>query len=305
MTVYLFRRVFRLGIALWLAVSVVFIVLRLAGDPALHLAGFEADPQARDHLARYLGLDRPLWDQYIQYFANIASGDFGRSFRDGRDAMAVVLERLPQTLLLGGLSFLFALGVGGTLGVAAALRRGSALDRGIVSLAIAGYSMPNFLFGILAILLFGLLLQMLPTAGSGGPAHYILPVLTLGTAWAGVIVRFVRSSVLEVVDRPFVRAARARGLGRATVFLHHVLRNAMIPTVLISGFLIGGIVSGAVVTETVFAWPGVGRLLVAAVSTRDLPVVQACMILIVLAMVVANLTADVFAALLDPRVRAA
>lgn len=301
MLAFLVRKLTRVIFTTLLAVSFVFLILRLAGDPTFHLLGADADPAARESLARYLGIDRPLAVQYFSYLQNLFRGDLGVSFRDGRPALIAVIERIPNTLLLGCLSFVVALSIGTAFGILAALNRNSWLDRILVAFAISGYAMPNFFFGILLILIFSLQLGWLPSAGMGGISHLIMPVATLSLSWVGVLSRFVRGSVIEALSQPHVIAARARGLSQWTVIFGHVVRNAMVPTVVISGFVIGAILGGAVITETVFAWPGVGRLLVNSVTSRDLPVVQALLIVLVVVMAITNMIVDVIVALLDPR----
>lgn len=303
MLVFSFRKATRLLLTALLAASAVFVVMRLAGDPTLRLLGPDADTDAREILARHLGIDRPIAVQYVSYLSNLLHGDLGPSFRSGRPALEEVLQRVPNTLLLGSLSFVLALCAGCALGIFAALNRGSWIDRALVTFAVAGYAMPSFFFGIMLILVFSLNLGWLPSSGIGTAQHLIMPTATLALGWVGVLARFVRGSVVEVINQPHVLAAEARGLRRTSVILGHVVRNAMIPTVVVSGFAVGAILGGAVVTETVFAWPGVGRLLVSAVSARDLPVVQAIVLLLVVAMCVTNLVADVIVAGLDPRTR--
>lgn len=286
-----------------LCVSVVFVVLRLSGDPAETLLPESTPPETvAEYRARW-GLDAPLPEQYVRYLAAVARGDFGRSFADNRDALGVVLERVPATLLLGGATFAVALLIGVPLGVVAALHRNTATDRAVMGFAVFGFSTPNFFLGILLILLFAMQLRWLPSSGSETWAHMVMPVLTLGTAAAGTLARFTRTAMLEVMGQPFLRTARGKGATEGYALRRHALPNAAIPIVTVVGFQLGGLIGGALVTETVFAWPGVGRLLVSAVSGRDLAVVQTVVLLVAATMVTANYLVDLAYGLLDPRIR--
>lgn len=297
------RKLFRASVTLWLCVTFVFVVLRLSGDPVETILGDDAPPDLIDYYTVAWGLDKSVFEQYVLYFVNIFHGDLGRSFLSGRDAVAIVLERVPLTLYLTGVSLAVALVLGPPAGIAAALRRDSWLDRAIMGIAVSGYSLPNFFLGIVLILLFTVQLGWLPSSGSGDWKQIIMPALTMGTAGAGVFARFTRSSVLEVLSMPHVRAARARGLSRARVLARHVLINASIPIVTILGFHIGGLIGGGLVVETVFAWPGMGRLLVTSVGNRDLAVVQVAILFIAVTMIIANLTVDLLYTWIDPRSR--
>jgi peptide/nickel transport system permease protein len=255
-----------------------------------------------EYRARW-GLDAPLPEQYVRYLAAVAQGDFGRSFADNRDALGVVMERVPATLLLGGATFALAVLLGVPLGIVAALRRNTAVDRAVMGFAVFGFSTPHFFLGILMILLFAMQLRWLPSSGSETWQHMVMPVLTLGTAAAGTLARFTRTAMLEVMGQPFLRTAHGKGATAAYALRRHALPNAAIPVVTVVGFQIGGLIGGALVTETVFAWPGVGRLLVSAVSGRDLAVVQTIVLLVAATMVTANYLVDLAYGLLDPRIR--
>ncbi len=288
-----------------LVLTFVFVVLRLSGDPIDAMLGDEADAEMIDYYRALYGLDRPIWEQYLRYFHGIYSGDLGISYRDDRDALEVVVERIPKTLQLGAAAFLFSVLLGVPLGIAAALHRNSAIDRFTMGFAVLGFSLPNFFLGILLILLFTMNLRWLPSSGSTTWLHMIMPVITLGTAGAGQLARFARSSMLEVLSKPYMRAATAKGVARWRRIAWHALPNAAIPIVTILGFRLGDMIAGSVVTETVFAWPGVGRLLVTSVSARDLAIVQTIIILVATTMVVANLLVDLLYGWLDPRLRVA
>ena len=296
-------KILRAVLTLWLVVTFVFVVLRVTGDPTEQLLPDDIDPLIRDYYRTAWGLDRPLWEQYLKYFQSAFHGDFGISFRNRLPAAEVIWQRIPKTLELGLATFAAALAMGIPLGVFAALNRDRWLDRLTMSFAVFGFSMPNFFLGILLILLFALHLRILPSSGYGTAAHMVMPVITLATAFAGSIARFTRSAMLEVLARDYLRTAEAAGAGLGRRVWRHALPNAAIPIVTIVGFSLGGMIGGAVVTENVFAWPGVGRLLTSAVADRDLSVVQGIVVLVAVTMVAANLAVDLAYGWLDPRVR--
>ncbi|SDE15901.1 ABC transporter permease [Rhodospira trueperi] len=296
-------KILRALITVFLLVSFVFVVLRLSGDPAIQMLGVDADPRALDAFRERWGLDRPIWDQYVSYLWNIFQGDFGHSFIGNRPATEVVAERLPKTLWLMGLTTIFTFGIGIPAGVYAALHRNTAVDRLTMGLTVASFSLPNFVVGIVLIMLFGVVLRVLPTAGSETWLHYILPVATMATADAAIFARFSRSAMLEVLSAPFMRTARAKGLLWTEAVRRHALPNASIPIVTVGGIYVGRQIAAATITENVFAWPGIGKLLVASVQNRDLAVVQCIVILVGVTMVVTNLLVDLAYGWLDPRTR--
>ncbi len=295
-------RILRALFTMLLCVTLVFVVLRTAGDPAEQLLPAETPPDVRETYRQRWGLDQPLPVQYLRYIANLAQGDLGTSFSSGQPVAAAVAETLPRTLMLGLTALLLATVLGLTLGIAAALRRGTAADRGLMAVAVLGYSMPVFFLGILLILLFALTLRVLPSSGSSSLRHLILPALTLALPLTGRVARFARTAMLEVLGRPFIRGARAKGVGNLGVILRHALPNATVPLLMFFGIEIGLTLSGAVVTETIFAWPGLGRMLVDSVSRRDLPVVQAVILLVTLVIVLSNLVVDILHSVIDPKV---
>jgi peptide/nickel transport system permease protein len=301
---FLVTRLFRAALTLVLVVTFAFFVLRLSGDPALLIMGADAPPEAVDAFRASWGLDAPLWMQYLQYFVAIFEGDLGRSMRDGRDAAEVVAERIPVTLALTVPALAIKIILGIPAGIYAALHRNSFADRAVMVLAVAGFTVPSFVLGLLLVLVFAVQLGWLPSGGQDSWRHAILPVITLGLGGAAVLARFTRSAMLEVLGQPYIRTASAKGVPWALVVRGHALPNAAIPTVTILGFLVGSLVAGAVVVESVFSWPGVGRLLVVAVGNRDLAVVQAILLLVAFTMVSANLIVDLLYGLLDPRLRA-
>ncbi|MEQ9332028.1 ABC transporter permease [Thalassobaculum sp.] len=293
----------RAVLTLWLVVTFVFVVLRVTGDPTEQLLPDDIDPGIREYYRAAWGLDRPLWEQYLKYFQAAFHGDFGISFRNGLPAAELIWQRIPKTLELGIATFVTALAMGIPLGVFAALNRDRWLDRLTMSFAVFGFSMPNFFLGILLILLFALHLRVLPSSGYGTVGHLVMPVITLATAFAGAIARFTRSAMLEVLTRDYLRTAEAAGAGLSRRVWRHALPNAAIPIVTIVGFSLGGMIGGAVITENVFAWPGVGRLLTSAVADRDLSIVQGIVVLVAVTMVLANLAVNLAYGWLDPRVR--
>jgi len=296
-------RLARAALTIVMVVSFAFLVLRLSGDPAQIIMGADAPPEAVEAFRTAWGLDEPLWVQYLRYFGAILSGDLGRSMRDGREAILLVLERIPATLALTLPALLIKLCLGIPAGIMAALHRNSALDRAVMLFAVAGFTVPSFVLGLLLVLVFAVQLGWLPSGGQESWRHAILPVVTLGIGGAAVLARFTRSAMLEVLGQPYIRTASAKGVPWRAVVSHHALPNAAIPTVTIIGFMVGTLIAGAVVVESVFSWPGVGRLLVTAVANRDLAVVQCMLLLVAATMITANLVVDLLYGVLDPRLR--
>ena len=290
-------------ITIALVVTFAFVVLRLSGDPAQIILGPEAPPEAVAAFRKAWGLDDPIWLQYLRYFGAIAQGELGRSMRDGRSAIELVAERIPITLALTLPALAIKIGIGIPAGIYAALRRGSLADRVVMTLSVAGFTIPSFVLGLTLVLIFAVKLGMLPSGGQDSWRHAILPIVTLGVGGAAVLARFTRSAMLEVLGQPFIRTASAKGVPWRKVVTSHALPNAAIPTVTIVGFMVGTLIAGAVVVESVFSWPGVGRLLVVAVANRDLAVVQCILLLVAATMVVSNLTVDFLYGFLDPRLR--
>jgi len=300
---FLLRRLPQLVVVL-LGVSVVaFALVRLTGDPVTMLLGESATAEAVEEMRAELGLDRPIYVQYGRFIANALRGDFGESLRYRQSALSLFVERLPATLELAGAALLLALAIGLPVGVMAALRPQSVFDTAVRGLALVGQAIPGFYLGLVAIIVFGAQLHLLPTGGRGTLAHLVLPAATLASFQIAVVARFARGAMLEVLGEDFVRTARAKGLRRSRVVVGHALRNALIPVVTIVALQVGTLLSGAVVTETVFSWPGVGRLAVQAIYTRDFPVVQVTIMVTAGLFVVINLITDLVYVMLDPRVR--
>jgi peptide/nickel transport system permease protein len=300
---YFAIRIGRAMITIALVVTFAFVVLRLSGDPALIIMGPEAPPEVIAAFRKSWGLDDPIWMQYFDYFGAIAKGELGRSMRDGRPAIALVLERIPATLALTIPALLLKLAIGIPGGIFAALHRGSLIDRAVMIGAVAGFTVPSFVLGLVLVLIFAVQLGWLPSGGQETCRHAILPIVTLGIGGAAVLARFTRSAMLEVLGQPYIRTASAKGVSWRAVVLSHALPNAAIPTVTIIGFMVGTLIAGAVVVESVFSWPGVGRLLVVAVANRDLAVVQCILLLVAATMVTSNLIVDFLYGFLDPRLR--
>jgi peptide/nickel transport system permease protein len=297
-------RIARAMLTIALVVSFAFVVLRLSGDPALIIMGPEAPPEVIAAFRKAWGLDDPIWMQYLDYFGAIARGELGRSMRDGRPAIQLVVERIPATLVLTIPALLLKLGIGIPAGILAALHRGSVIDRAVMAAAVAGFTVPSFVLGLVLVLIFAVQLGWLPSGGQDSWRHAILPIITLGIGGAAVLARFTRSAMLEILGQPYVRTASAKGVPWRAVVTGHALPNAAIPTVTIIGFMVGTLIAGAVVVESVFSWPGVGRLLVVAVANRDLAVVQCVLLLVAATMVASNLAVDFLYGFLDPRLRA-
>jgi peptide/nickel transport system permease protein len=300
---FLLRRLPQLVVVLFGVSVVAFALVRLTGDPVTMLLGESATTEAVEEMRAELGLDRPIYVQYGRFIANALRGDFGESLRYRQSALSLFAERLPATLELAGAALLLALAIGLPVGVTAALRPQSIFDTAVRGLALVGQAIPGFYLGLVAIIVFGAQLHLLPTGGRGTLAHLVLPAATLASFQIAVVARFARGAMLEVLGEDFVRTARAKGLRRSRVVVGHALRNALIPVVTIVALQVGTLLSGAVVTETVFSWPGVGRLAVQAIYTRDFPVVQVTIMVTAGLFVVINLITDLVYVMLDPRVR--
>jgi len=300
---FLLIRLCRAALTVALVVTFAFVVLRMSGDPALIIMSVDAPPEAIAAFRKAWGLDDPIWLQYLRYFSAIGQGELGQSMRDGRPAMQLVLERIPATLALTLPALALKLGIGIPAGVYAALHRDSLMDRIVMVTAVAGFTVPSFVLGLVLVLVFSVQLGWLPSGGQESWRHAILPVLTLGIGGAAVLARFTRSAMLEVLGQSYIRTASAKGVPWPRVVRGHALPNAAVPTVTVVGFMVGSLIAGAVVVESVFSWPGVGRLLVVAVANRDLAVVQCILLLVAMTMVSANLIVDLLYGLLDPRLR--
>lgn len=306
-TRYVGQRLAQAMFVLWLAATLAFVALQLApGDPAQALlAASGATPQQVAERRAQLGLDDPLPVQYVRFLADLARGDLGRSWLHGRPVGRMILEQLSPTVELAVAAIVVAVALGLVLGTLAAIRRGTWLDTVATALSVVGLSTPTYWSGLLAIRLFSLHLRWLPATGSGGPRHLVLPALVLGFALSGSVARLVRARVAEVLGEPFVLAARARGLSARRVLVGHVLHAALAPTLTVIALQFGFLLGGAVVTESVFARAGLGKLAVQAILWRDLPVVRGIVVFAALIYVSVNLAADLAQVWLDPRLREA
>jgi peptide/nickel transport system permease protein len=300
---YVFRKVFHTAFVAFGVVTLVFVALRMSGDPAATMLPGDASVDELVALRRQLGLDRPLWLQYVTFLGDVVTGDFGTSFRHQQPALPLVLERLPATLELAGAALVLAVALALPLGVLAAVYRGRIVDVAAMAFAVVGQATPYFWMGIMLILIVSVELGWLPTSGRGGIERLILPAITLGTHFAASLARLTRTSMLEVLGQQFVTTARAKGLSEWSVVLGHTLKNAAVPVITLIGLQFGTLLGGAVVTETIFAWPGVGRLAVQSVFVRDYPVVQAGVFVLALTFVAINLLVDLLYGVLDPRIR--
>jgi peptide/nickel transport system permease protein len=301
---FLAYRLLRTLIALWLVSTVVFVVMRLSGDPVPLLLPPDAPIAEMERVRRDLGLDQPVPVQYGIFLRNVLRGDFGRSIHFRQPAMEVARSYLGATFELGLAAFVIALLIAFPIGVISAVRRNSVLDHATMGLALIGQSAPTFFIGIVLILVFALRLDLFPTSGRGDWRHLVLPALTLGAFTMASIARITRSAVLEVLRADFVRTARAKGVAEAWVVGKHTLRNAALPILTITGLQFGTLLGGAVVTETVFAWPGIGRLAITSIYNRDYPVVQSTVFIAAVLFIAINLLLDVLYGVLDPRARA-
>lgn len=301
---YVLRR-FAEALPVILAVTfIVFVSVRLIpGDPARTVAGLEASDATVEAVREDLGLDRPVLSQYVTFLGGLAVGDLGTSYYYGTPVTREVLRRFPATLWLAVAGLALSIAIGVTIGTLSAVKRGTWLDRGILIFGIAGVSMPSFWLALVLIIVFGVRLDWLPAGGYGTWRHMVLPALTLGLFGAGTIARLTRSSVLEVLQQDYVRTARSKGLHFRIVLFKHALRNAMVPVVTLLGLQLGAFLSRAVVTETVFGWPGIARLTVTAVLDRDFPLIQGSVLWLALVFIATNLLVDLVYALIDPRIR--
>jgi ABC-type dipeptide/oligopeptide/nickel transport system permease component len=290
--------------ALWLVLTLVFLMIHIVpGDPVEQMLGEGAAPGEIVQLRHALDLDQPLLTQYGHYLKQLAHGDLGQSFKFQAPVRRIIFERYPATLSLAFLALLVCGAIAIPAGVLAAYRRGRAADRAVGVFTLFGLAVPNFALGPVLILLFSIELGLLPVSGRGGPLYYVLPAATLGAALAAILTRMVRGSMLEELSSDYVRTARAKGLSTGAVLLHHAFRNALIPIITILGLQFGTLLAGTIITETIFAWPGIGRLTVQAISSRDYPLLQGCILVIALSYVLVNLLTDVIYAIIDPRVR--
>ncbi len=300
---YIAQRLFQGAILLCMVTTIVFFLGRLTGNPVDMMLPEDATAEDRDSMIAALGLDGPLHTQFLIFIGNALQGDLGNSIRMRQPAVEVFFDRLPNTLAIIPWAILMAMVIGIPLGVVAALNRGNFIDRLAGGVAVIGVATPNFWLGILLIFIFSVELGWLPSGRMGGPEHYVLPVVTMGMFLIAGFMRLVRSSMLEVMDSEFIKLARIKGMSETVVIWKHCLRNALIPVLTLWGVFVGNLVTGSIVAETVFAWPGVGRLTYEAVIFRDFPLLQAVVILHAVMILAVNLMVDILYAYVDPRIR--
>ena len=301
---YFVRRVLLTVPVLLGVATLVFSLIHLVpGDPAQAMMGDGASPQDVAELRAKLGLDQPLLTQYVSFLRHAVTGDLGVSFRTGQPVTMMIVERIPATAELAVAAMLVAVMLAIPLGVVAAVWRGTAIDYGAMTFALAGVSIPNFWLGPLLAIVFAVELGWLPVSGRGTLAHLVLPAISLGLALAAILARMTRASLLDELNELYVRAARARGVSNAASITRHALRNSMVPLITIIALQFGAVLTGAVITETIFAWPGIGRLLIQSIGFRDYPMVQGCILLIAVTYVSVNLMTDLMYGFIDPRIR--
>ena len=297
------RLLLTLPVLLGVATLVFALIHLIPGDPAQAILGETASEAEVAALRQRLGLDRPLLEQYGGFLTNAARGDLGTSLRNNAPVAQEIGDRIPATLELAAAAMFVAIGVSIPLGIIAAVRRGTIVDHAATTLALTGISIPNFWLGPLLALVFAVELGWLPVAGRGTLANLVLPAISLGAALAAILARMTRASLLEELREPYVQAARARGASSRRAVLRHAFRNSLIPVVTLVGLQFGAVLTGAVITETVFAWPGIGRLLIQSIGFRDYPIVQGCILFIAVTYVGVNLLTDLAYGVLDPRIR--
>ena len=303
MTRFIIIRLFQALITLIVISIVVFALARASGDPVMLMASPQASLADIAAMREYLGLDKSIPEQYWIFLKNVAKGDLGESIRTRRPVLTIVAERLPYTVQLGLSAIFIGITTSLFLGVTAAYKRGTWIDSLVKFIAVLGQALPSFWLAIMAIQIFAVSLKLLPTSGTGGPDHYILPILTMSFFMLPIMMRLIRSSMLEVLDSEYVKLARIKGLAERWVIWKHALRNAIIPLLTATGITFATIITGAVIIETVFAWPGIGRLLAESVMGRDFPVTQAVVLLVAIVVLGVNLLVDILYAYVDPRIK--
>ncbi|MFQ5539127.1 MAG: nickel ABC transporter permease [Candidatus Binatia bacterium] len=300
---YLLSRILLFLPAFLGAVTLIFFLIHLIpGDPVEVMLGETASPADKKTLRQELGLDQPLLAQYLRFLSGLASGDLGHSLSQQGRVMELILRRLPATLELTLAAMGIALMIALPLGIVAALKRHTWMDHTSLLFSLLGLSMPNFWLGPLLIIVFSIELGWFPVSGRGGLGHLILPSITLGTAMAAVLTRITRSSLLEVIQEDYIKTARGKGLSEWSVWLKHALRNSLLSVITIVGLQFGSLLAGAIITETIFSWPGLGRLTIHAIQTRDYPLAQGCIMLISVSYLVVNLATDLLYKFADPRI---
>lgn len=300
---YLLKSILQFIPVLFLISLIVFLLVHVSGDPVTLMLPDTATVEDRAALTAALGLDQPLYIQYFKFMGQLVQGDFGKSFRYNEPALPIVLDRLPATFELAAAAMVVATVIAIPLGIISATKRNSFWDVLATGAAVLGKAMPHFWLGIMFILLFSVKLGMFPVSGRGTLLHLVLPAVTLGTGIAAEMTRLIRSSMLEILGQDYIRTARSKGLAEKLVIYKHAFRNSLIPVVTIMALQISTLISGALITETIYAWPGMGQLIIQAVNTRDMAIVQAAVFVVALLVIVSNMLADLIYRILDPRIK--
>ena len=301
---HLFHRILTLvPVAIGVATITFAIIHLVPGDPVVAMLGDSAQPADIAGMRRELGLDRPFWRQYLEYLGGVARGDLGESLSMRQPVGRLISERYPATLELAAAGLIVAIAIALPLGVIAGFNPGGVADAGAMSLAILGISIPHLYLGQLLMIIFSLRLGWLPLTGTGGVSHLILPAITLGTALAAIIARMLRQSLVQVLAADYIRTARSKGLSRNAALIRHGLRNALTPVITLLGLEAGALLTGSIITEVIFSWPGLGRLMINAIGNRDYPLVEGCVLTFALSYVIVNAISDVVYSVVDPRIR--
>ena len=300
---YFLRRVGQMIPVLLIITLIVFLLVNVAGDPTANMLPLDAPPEAREALREAMGLNRPLFVQYADYLGNVLKGDFGNSYRYNLPAFALAMERIPVSLKLAGTALLFAVVLAIPLGIFSAQFANSPFDIVVSGISVLGRAMPNFWVGIMLILLFAVHLKWFPVSGAATASSLVLPAMTLAVQSASQIIPLVRSNMLSIMNEDYIRTARSKGILESVIICTHAFKNALVPVVTIVALELPGLIGGALITETVFAWPGLGQFLIQAINNKDMAVVQVCIFLIAVITLAANLIADLVYCLIDPRIR--
>lgn len=300
---YIIRRCLYAVFVLFGVATIVFFLARLTGNPVAIMLPPDATQAQLEAMTKSLGLDKPVYVQYGIFIRDLLHFDFGESIRYHEPTLTIIMEKLPATVELATTALLFSLILGLPIGVLSAFKKNTPLDKGLMVFALFGQTMPSFWLGIMLILIFSVDLRWFPTGGRSGFSSVVLPAITLGLGLMALVARLLRSSLIEVMDADYIRTARAKGLLPEKVITKHALRNSLLPVVTVVGMEIGALLGGSVVTETVFAWPGVGQMLIQAINNRDFPLVQASIIFLAMAFVIINLVVDILYAYIDPRIQ--
>jgi peptide/nickel transport system permease protein len=304
MTSLLLRRLFGLAPVVLGVATLTFAMIHLVpGDPVVAMLGENAQAVDVSSMRHELGLDQPLWRQYVAFFAGLASGDLGESFSMHEPVVRIIAERYPATIELAGAGLAVGIILALPMGIVAGANPGGPNDIGAMAFAILGISVPHICLGPLLMIVFSLYLGWLPLTGRGGLSHLILPALTIGTAIAAILARMLRQSLVQVLSTDYMRTARSKGLSRMAAIVHHGLRNALTPVITIVGLEAGALLTGSIVTEMIFSWPGIGRLMISAIGNRDYPLVEGCVLAFALSYVAINMVVDLIYCLADPRIR--